>query len=813
MMAHFRSCGPVSSQELLTLGHFRHPLDYSQWARTGSWQLQQLRLAHSNSGWHACIAEAAVFGREYPLAGEQAGHAQQPGHGFGTAPVFLASISTILGAVLFLRFGYAVGHVGLWGSFGIIALGHLVTIPTVLAVAEIATNRRVAGGGAYYIISRSFGTSIGGSIGIALYLSQAISVAFYLVAFAEAFEPLYAWSASTRGIGIDPRWVSLPATALLAALMLTKGARSGVRALWFVSAALFSSILLFMLGSGPESVRPDGVSLNSQIPDPDPFGMVFATCFPAFTGMIAGLGLSGDLKRPEKSIPLGTIGATLAGMVVYALVAVKLAASATPEALADKQFIMAEIAIWGPAIYIGLGAAAFSSALGSLLVAPRTLQALARDRVLPVSSLNRLLAAGSGDAQEPVAATLVSSVLAAVFVLAGSMDGIAQVLTMFFMVTYGALCSVSFLEYFAGNPSYRPTFHSRWYVSLLGALMCALIMLQMSPLYALLATLLMVLTYFGLRRTHLGERDLTAIFQGTLFQLTRHLQIMLQANRAEGPKGGWRPSIVAVTRFGDQRLGHFDLLRWICYRHGFGQFLHFIEGEYSFRGELEARTQVSQLIERGEISNAGILVDSLICPSFSGAVAHTLQLPGVSGLPNNCVLFEFDKQRPEEIGEVAQGAHLAAESIFNVLVLRSTQYRFGYRSSIHLWVTEETLDCAPLMVLLAYIIVGHPEWRRAQIQLFACSDSHKAEREKDRLSSLLEEGRLPIPSQNITPVPCANESALEVEVGRRSASADLTIAGLLGTDIERDRASEALMRLDKANDVLFVLSSERVLID
>ena len=78
----------------------------------------------------------------------------QSGHGFGTAPVFLASVSTILGAILFLRFGYAVAHVGLWGSLMIILLGHLVTIPTVLAVSEIATNRRVAGGGAYYIVSQ-----------------------------------------------------------------------------------------------------------------------------------------------------------------------------------------------------------------------------------------------------------------------------------------------------------------------------------------------------------------------------------------------------------------------------------------------------------------------------------------------------------------------------------------------------------------------------------------------------------------------------------------------------------------------------------
>src|SRR6056297_2268412 len=112
---------------------------------------------------------------------------------FGTAPVFFTAISTILGAILFLRFGYAVGTLGFWGVILIILLGHMVTVPTALAIAEIATNRRVEGGGEYFIISRSFGTTIGGAIGISLFLSQAISVAFYLIAFAEAFSPVASW--------------------------------------------------------------------------------------------------------------------------------------------------------------------------------------------------------------------------------------------------------------------------------------------------------------------------------------------------------------------------------------------------------------------------------------------------------------------------------------------------------------------------------------------------------------------------------------------------------------------------------------------
>ncbi|MEM8908241.1 MAG: amino acid permease, partial [Bacteroidota bacterium] len=148
---------------------------------------------------------------------------------FGTAPVFFTAISTVLGAVMFLRFGFAVGQVGLIGTFAIILIGHAVTIPTAMAIAEIATNQKVEGGGEYYIISRSFGLVIGSSIGIALYFSQAISVAFYIIAFAEAFGSLFDYLQQTYGATLHPAilWlleqkqtVSIPALFLLTAIVL-----------------------------------------------------------------------------------------------------------------------------------------------------------------------------------------------------------------------------------------------------------------------------------------------------------------------------------------------------------------------------------------------------------------------------------------------------------------------------------------------------------------------------------------------------------------------------------------------------------------
>ncbi len=112
---------------------------------------------------------------------------------------------------------------------------------------------------------------------------------------------------------------------------------------------------------------------------------------------------------------------------------------------------------------------------------------------------------------------------------------------MFFMVTYRALGRVSFLEHFSGKPSYRPTFRSRWYMSLLGSLPAFFIMLRIKPFYALLSFLLLGTIYVGLRYTWRGERDLAAIFQGVMFQFTRWVQITLQKSRAGSPIGDWWP--------------------------------------------------------------------------------------------------------------------------------------------------------------------------------------------------------------------------------------------------------------------------------
>jgi solute carrier family 12 sodium/potassium/chloride transporter 2 len=741
--------------------------------------------------------------------------AEQRGHSFGTAPVFLASISTILGAIMFLRFGYAVANTGLLGAILIIILGHMVTMPTALALSEIATNRRVEGGGAYFIISRSFGITVGGAIGISLYFSQAISVAFYMIAFAEAFQSLGPGIESLTGISFDPRIISIPASFLLVVLVIFKGADLGVKVLWFVAGILALALLMFFSGSPVEGVDISHIGLFDTIDNSDPFIIVFAICFPAFTGMIAGVGLSGDLANPRKSIPHGILSATIAGMIIYLALTIKLAISATPEMLAGDQLIMAKIALWGPIIPTGLACATLSSAVGSLLVAPRTLQALARDRVIPFSAeLNRFFASGSGKTNEPRNATIVTAVLILIVVAFGNVDFVARIISMFFMVTYGSLCTISFLEHFAARPAYRPSFRSRWYLSFMGALMCFLIMFQMDPLFALIAIILMVAIYQSILSNREGQPDdLSAILYGVMSQATRYMRVRMQKSRSGRRLTDWRPSIIMINNRTFDRFAPLQFLGWLSHRYGFGTYLHYIEGRLNSETYKESRKLMNQLIKEVQERPRSIYVDTLISPSMITALAQSLQIPGVSGMPNNTTLFEFSVHDSDEVlKETYNNCLLAGAAYMNVLILRHGDHHFGDRSNIHIWLNWHDYNNANLMILLSYILLAHQDWDNAEISIFAAFPKEEVEEKRQKLTTMVSSGRIPITEKNIRIIPTDSSTDFNQLVQSRSSHADLVIMGFTEERL-RQKGIALFKRHPDLKETLFVSASQRISIE
>ena len=739
----------------------------------------------------------------------------KPKANFGTAPVFMTAISTILGAILYLRFGYAVAHTGFMGAIAIIIIGHLVTIPTAMAVAEIATNRKVEGGGAYYIISRSFGLNIGAAIGIALFLSQAISVAFYVIAFTEAFMPFaefltqtYPVLSSYSEFLLDKQFIGIVMMILLSILMLTKGANIGMNLLYYVVAILFASLIMFFMGKPIEGYSISDVDLISSVSNPDSFFYVFTIIFPAFTGIAAGLGLSGDLKDPKKSIPKGTLLATAVGIIIYVAVALKLVLSASLEDLAADQLIMSKIAIWGPIIPIGLACAAISSALGSVMVAPRTLQALGVDEIFPTLTLNSWLSKNKKGTIEPINASLISCIIAFFFVVIGDINLVAEVIAMFFMVTYGAICLISLLEHFSADPSYRPTFKSRWYISCIGAFLSFWLMFKMNATYALVSLVFMALIYIYISKYNTSTGGIIKLFKGVLFQLSRQLQIFVRKKEYNSANDHWRPFAICVSDVTLKKRDAFDFMRWVSHKYGFGTHMHFMEGYLNRESHKESIETLTKLHRLAEGSKSKVYLDTIISPSYTSAIAQVIQLASISGKGHNLIVLEFERSEKEKLEQIIKNHHLLTATDLDVCILNSTYRSYGYYRDIHIWISADDYQDSNLEILLGYIILGHKNWKDASIKINSIYDEGTIENQKELLLNLIQKGRLPISPSNINLIERDTNKSVKAIINEQSASADFTMIGFDEEILEKEGTSY-FEGYNKLGNILFVNSMNK----
>ncbi len=725
----------------------------------------------------------------------------------GTIPVFLITISTILGAILFLRLGWAVGNSGLLNVIGMIILGHMITIPTAFAIAEIATNQKVQGGGTYYIISRSFGLRIGAAIGMALYLSQAISIAFYIIAFSEAFTPLLEYlNQEFNLILLDKRVISIPTMGILAFIMLKKQVTIGMNTLFFIAVILFGSILLFFIGK-PATPLKD-VDISASIMEGKSFFQVFKIIFPAFTGLAAGLGLARSLKNPTKSIPEGTLYATFGGFIIYIFVAIKLTFSASPAELSADYLIMQNIAYWGPAIPIGLAVASIASAIGSFIVANKTLQFIGQDNVFPNQYLNSWLSKGKSFSNISSNAIIVSTVIAILFLAIGELDFVAEIITMLFLLTYGTICTISVLEHFAADPSYRPTFRSRWYISLAGGLLSFWLMFKINWEFTTFSLTLLAVFYHMSTNMNLREKSgLVKLFRGVLFQLSRQLQIATQRVNEEDDISNWRPFVLCISQDSFKRRSAFDFLRWISYKYGFGTYIHYMEGYLSKASYTESKEIFDNLVKLAKGTKNRVYLNTIISPSYTSAIAQVIQLPGISGRGNNMMLFEFSRSEPGSLADVLNNYSLLQTTGFDVCILNTGYKGFGYKKDIHVWITSQDYDNANLMILIAYILLGHPEWEHGIIKIFALYKSEEIEEKSKNLISIIKAGRLPISLSNVQLIPAENISDMKKIISKYSLDADLTIVGFR-SELIKPKGIELFTGFEDVGNILFVNSNK-----
>jgi len=656
------------------------------------------------------------------------------------AGVFTPSILTILGIILFLRLGYVVGSAGLGRALLIICLANIISVLTSISLAAIATNLRVKVGGHYYLISRTLGVEFGGAIGIVLFLAMSVSIAFYCIGLGEAVASMI----PNAGEAL-PQIIAAVAILFLS-MFAWLGADWATRLQYVVMGVLAASLLSFYLGG---LAHFDGALLaqNWSAPAVGPsFWILFAIFFPAVTGFTQGVSMSGDLKEPSRSITLGTFAAVGISIVIYLTVAVVFAAVMPKEALSRDYHAMNHVAVVGWLISAGVIAGTLSSAMASLLGAPRILQSLAQDRIF---SFLLPFAQGAGPVQNPRRGVLFSAGIAMATVGLGKLNVIAPVVSMFFLISYGLLNYATFYEARGASPAFRPTF--RWFhnrLSLLGALGCLGVMLAIDLVSSAVAVAVLFGIHQYLQRTA-GPARWADSKRAYHFQLMRE-HLFAIPGEPDHPRD-WRPQLLVFSDDPPRRRNLLRFASWIEGDSGLTTAVKILVGQgkkvYQQRAEAEAEF-------REEIEGLGLnaFFKVVVAADFRIGAQTLFQSFGIGPIRANTILLNGPEQLIDEKdpqGRRQYGRYLSEAFRLgsNVVIFNAQEERWSHVEGlptqdrrIDLWWWDDATS--RLMLLFAYLMTRKDEWSEARIRVLAPTPSKGAKRNLENLRQTLEDVRI-----------------------------------------------------------------------
>ncbi|MDH3208024.1 MAG: AAA family ATPase [Gemmatimonadota bacterium] len=665
--------------------------------------------------------------------------------------VFTPSILTILGVIMYLRLPSIVGQAGLFTSIGIIAVAHVISVCTGLSVASIATDKKVEAGGTYYMISRSLGLPIGGTLGLALFVGLSFSVSLYVIGFSESF--LGYW-----GLSVDKDMIRLTGSiTLLAVTIVTFLSTSlALKAQFYIMAAIALSLVSIVAGSHdfvPTAATPSVVAQGTS------FIVLFGIFFPAVTGFEAGVSMSGDLKNPKKAIPVGTILAIVVGLVVYIALAAFLSLTVSAEALSTNPAVLLDISRFPVLVIAGIWGATISSALGSILGAPRILQATAVDRITP-----RIFGKGFGPSNEPRNALLVTFVIAEVGILIGELDVIARIVSMFFITTYGFLNLSCAIERWA-SPDFRPEFKVPAWVSLLGSVACFVVMIQLDLLAMLAATVVLGTLYLALTRRQLTLAS-GDTWEGVWSSISRIALSRLVVRQVH--QRNWRPNILLFA--GSQGRGHLrNLGDWLAYRRGLVSNVELVAKPGSERATRPVPVETPE-------ARVGFFTHRVECQDFATGMVDVARLHGFAGVAPNTVLVGWSR-RTREPDEFHHALDSIVEMDLNLLVLDyDTERDYGDFRTIDVWLEGGGRNVSLALALVRFL-TSADAWQRASVRLLRWHEGESVfvGALRDSMQGLVEAQRLNASVQVVQAMP--GETFAEA-VQRESGESALTLIGL-----------------------------------
>ena len=590
------------------------------------------------------------------------------------AGVFTPTLLTILGVIMYLRLGWVVGNGGLLGGLLVVGLAVGITTATGLALSSIATNTRLGAGGPYAIISRSLGLEVGGSVGVPLYISQALAVSMYIFGFREGW------------LWIFPDHPALLVDLLTFVLVFSiayVSADFAFKIQYVIMGVIAVSLVLILAspagwgdGHTPVLWGDWRGSVENGFSGGD-FWMVFAVFFPAATGIMAGANMSGDLADPRRAIPWGTLSAIALSTVIYVVLAVWLARAGTAEELTSNYNFLIDESLWGPGVVAGLLGATLSSALSSLVGAPRILVALVNDGVVPnVASVARPAANG-----EPRRAMIASGVIVLAALLLRDLNAIAPLLSMFFLIAYGVINLVVLVESSLRLQSYRPTLAIPRFVPALGAIGCMFAMFIVNPTVSLLAVGVVVALYaFILSRGVRGDGDSRS---GMFSAIAEWAAARATELESANPRA-WKPNLLVPVKDTAGLRGDFQLLHEIAAPEGTIKLLG-IAAESDVADVSARMKRLAESFRAKHVFTTASVIDT--ADTRTGVVAGLQALGSAFFRPNILFLDLHRDSNEEEVSHLWRESRRLRTGL--ALFARHPSAGLGERTHIHLWLPGE----------------------------------------------------------------------------------------------------------------------------
>jgi solute carrier family 12 (sodium/potassium/chloride transporter), member 2 len=652
--------------------------------------------------------------------------------------VFLPTFLSVIGVILFLRLGFIVGTAGILPTIAIILLATSVTLATGLSLSSITTNIRIGSGGAYSIISKTLGLEVGGSVGIPLYLAQVFSVTLYLFGFMEVWKFIFPTHYSLIVL-----LISFMALFLLT-FISTKIAIKTQLVVFFV--IIVSLITILMSGNWLHKVV--STSLVGNFPEFS-FWALFALFFPAVTGIMAGVGLSGELQDPKKQIPRGLLYAICISTLIYLIVALWLGFSASSNDLINNNLIMVQLSFFGPLVIAGILASTFSSALTTFVSAPRLLQSMAEKSLFPGS---KYLSHSSSEI--PHKAILITSFPILLALTLADLNSVAPIITVFFLIAYAIVNIVVFIEQSIGLVSFRPTLSIPRFIPLYGAATSLIFMFMINVLAGFFALSFVFLSYLYLvkRRLTSTEGDI----RSGLFVAFSEWAARKVLTLPESTGHTWKPNVLLPVINTATLLGNFPLIKSITFPNGNMTVLGLDIKKISSSPEkvvLSKKELKSQLDELPELvkkfGKEGIFTSSSVVSGkdYVNAVCISLEAIESQTFSPNVLFLPF---KPDRISlpSLQRIFRIAKEHKTGIILSdRDQEVGLGSEEDVHVWISSSALNKGifeekkyDLSLLIAYRL--HRNWA-GKITLWMSVKPEKKQEAENYLKKIIYEARFP----------------------------------------------------------------------